>query len=71
MISFFFTNTSNIPKNLIQFYDQQNTWTRQQIAKHNSDHWQQIGLITNQFDGLVAGYNLTGDYVKFSIFCDL
>jgi len=41
------------------FLDTQMTWVRQQIANAPADdtQWAGVGLIMQQFDGLVAGYN--------------
>lgn len=64
MVSFFFDNTSAIPQDLVQFYQQQDAWSRQQVVKHaSSDHWLQVNLILHHFDGLVAGYQQSASNV--------
>eukprot|EP01064_Diplonema_japonicum_P035654 TRINITY_DN7803_c0_g1_i2.p1 TRINITY_DN7803_c0_g1~~TRINITY_DN7803_c0_g1_i2.p1 ORF type:complete len:550 (+),score=130.96 TRINITY_DN7803_c0_g1_i2:42-1652(+) len=51
-------NSSEI-KQVEQWMTQQDTWMRQQITSNPTDNfWVQLGNIVNQFDGLIAGYNL-------------
>lgn len=49
------------PACLTNWLDQQEAYVRQQILTPtgNLQFWEQVGLIMNQYDGLVAGYNLT------------
>jgi len=44
---------------LMQFYADQDKWTRSMIKNHPGDEdvfWRHVAYITAQFDGLYAGY---------------
>lgn len=48
-----------IPPVVEDFFAKQDAWTRAQIATNSSAHWQGVGYIHQQLDGLVAGYAAT------------
>jgi hypothetical protein len=49
-------NNNTIPPVYQKFFQDQDTWSRQQVSSNSSDFWAIVGGITSQFDGLVAGY---------------
>ena len=47
-----------IPQNILDFFTTQDAWSRANVAANTSSPiWRATGLVTAQFDGLVAGYN--------------
>jgi hypothetical protein len=55
-----FPGRTSLPPQFVDFFAQQDAWARSQVAANKtSPLWQGTGLVLNQFDGLVAGYNAT------------
>jgi hypothetical protein len=51
-------NGDKMPDYVTNFFVDQQKWVSEQVATHKDDaYWQQIGLISKQFEGLVEGYN--------------
>eukprot|EP00164_Ancoracysta_twista_P001659 GFYU01002178.1.p1 GENE.GFYU01002178.1~~GFYU01002178.1.p1 ORF type:complete len:544 (+),score=219.20 GFYU01002178.1:76-1707(+) len=54
-----------MPQVVIDWFKKQDSYTREMVAKKPEDpFWSQVGLINNQFDGLVEGYNQAAEHSK-------
>eukprot|EP01123_Difflugia_compressa_P005486 TRINITY_DN172_c0_g1_i5.p1 TRINITY_DN172_c0_g1~~TRINITY_DN172_c0_g1_i5.p1 ORF type:complete len:523 (+),score=92.62 TRINITY_DN172_c0_g1_i5:74-1642(+) len=49
--------TQTMSNDVAAFVLAQDQWVRNQVKTGTSDYWTQVGLILQQFDGMVAGYN--------------
>jgi hypothetical protein len=75
--TFFGSPNAQAPQALADWFSQNNAWVNSMVQRHASTdrYWNHIGLIVQQFQGLVAGYQSaaqTGQelqQIDFSVRC--